>query len=179
MHGIIFAQLNSFVVSKFGQESWTKILKESGLGDRIYMATTTYPDEEIVKIVTGASSVLGKDANSILEAFGQFLVPGLMRIYGSLVKPNWKTLDLLEHVEETIHAVVRARNPGADPPALECTRVSEREVQIVYRSKRKMCAFAKGMVTGVSEHFKEIVSIAETACMHKGAANCTIVVRRP
>jgi hypothetical protein len=51
-------------------------------------------------------------------------------MYKHLIKPEWRTLGLLEHTEETIHHVVRLNKKGADPPALKCTRRDRDEVVI-------------------------------------------------
>ena len=137
-----------------------------------------YPDEEIGRLVASASQVLGADPTVILESFGKAIVPGLVSIYGMSLKPQWKTLDVLENVETTIHTAVRRRDPGATPAALESHRHGPHEVEIVYRSPRMLCALAKGIVFGVAEHFKERVSLTETTCMLRGGKCCRLVVTK-
>jgi predicted hydrocarbon binding protein len=100
-------------------------------------------------------------------------------MYAALIQPEWRTLDVVLHTEETVHRVVRMRNPGAAPPYLRAERTSPDEVVVHYTSQRKLCAIAKGIVRGLSSHFGDGVTILETECMHRGAAECRIVVRRP
>jgi predicted hydrocarbon binding protein len=51
-------------------------------------------------------------------------------------------------------------------------------VIITYASPRRLCALAKGIMAGVARHYKENLTIAETTCMHAGAAACTLVATR-
>ena len=75
-----------------------------------------------------------------------------------------------------IHTVVRIRNPGARPPELRVTRSGD-EAVILYESARRMCAFAKGILAGVADHFGEHIEISESTCMHEGDPACTLHVR--
>lgn len=95
-----------------------------------------------------------------------------------MIKKEWKTLDVIEKTEEIMHAAVRLRNPGADPPKLEAKRTSPQEVTIFYGSRRKMCAFGVGICRGIANLFREQVTITHPACMHHGAEKCRIVVRK-
>lgn len=55
-------------------------------------------------------------------------------------------------------------------------RTGEREVVVTYRSKRKMCPVAKGIVKGVAAHYGERILITEPSCMLHGAGACEITV---
>jgi hypothetical protein len=76
-------------------------------------------------------------------------------VYGPLLDSEWRTLDVIQHTEETIHRVVRMRQPGAAPPRLRVDRASPDEVAIHYDSPRRLCAVARGIVRGVAKHFGE------------------------
>jgi len=93
------------------RSSSSGLLKEAGLGQRNYDAFETYPDEEAGRLVATASRITGANAPAILEDFGEFIAPDLLEMYWALVKPEWKTLDVIEHTEEAIHEVVRLKNP--------------------------------------------------------------------
>jgi hypothetical protein len=131
----------------------------------------------MVALVGAASATTNLPADAILEDFGHFIAPSLLGMYRTLVKPEWKTLDLLEHTEHTIHSVVRARNPGARPAKLHAVRTAPDKVDLTYRSDRRLCSVAKGIVKGVAEHYGEKVEITETECMNKGADACRMEVR--
>lgn len=177
MHGIVHAQLQKYVIARHGRPAWQELLKGTGLGSRNYLTSQQYPDADIAALVTNAATMTGEPASALLEDFGEFMAPDLIAMYRPLLKPEWRTLDLLEHTEETIHSVVRLRNPGAAPPQLRFRRVDAAEVHLSYNSDRKMCAVALGIVRGVAKHFGDSVTIVESACMHRGAPSCEISVR--
>lgn len=178
MHGVIFAELKKYVDDRLGESGWPKLLEEAGFAGRIFLPVTTYPDADAVTLVTAAVKITGLTADAILEDFGAFMVPDLVKMYGHLLDKGWKTLDVIEHTEETIHMVVRSRNPGAAPPELHCSRPSKGEVVITYGSPRRMCAIAKGIARGLAAHYGESVRVSESACMHKGDPHCRISVRQ-
>lgn len=177
MHGIIFAELRKYVDTKLGGSAWNKLLAEAGLKGRMYLPIQDYPDAEAVALVTTASTITGTPAPAILEDFGEFIAPSLLGMYRTLVQPEWKTLDVLQYTEDTIHKVVRARNPGARPAELSAERISPTELQLVYSSQRKLCPIARGIIKGLGNIFGEEVSVEETQCMHSGAPHCEMTVK--
>jgi hypothetical protein len=176
MHGVIFLELKKYVETKLGAEAWTSLLDRAGLAGREFTLLQEYPDAEVVALVTHASEVTGLPAADILEDFGAFIAPDLLEMFWGTLQPSWKTLDVIEHTEESIHSVVRLRNPGARPPELRVTRPSATQVEVHYSSPRRMCAVARGIVRGMAAHFGDTVSIAEPQCMHRGDAACIISV---
>jgi hypothetical protein len=177
MHGIIFGELKKLVDSRVGGDAWRQLLKEAGLEAKVYMPIAEYPDEDAVGILTALSRVSGKSMRDLFEEFGEFIAPDLVALYRHMVQPEWRTLELLENTEHTIHRVVRIRNPGARPPELKCARDGE-EVLITYSSTRRMCGVAVGIVRGLARHYGENIQIHELSCMSSGAAVCRILVRR-
>jgi predicted hydrocarbon binding protein len=176
MHGIIFGELKSLVDARLGGDSWRKLLEEVGLGSSLYMPVGEYPDADVTKIVGAIARRTGKDAKIVSEEFGEFIAPRLISLYQYLVNPEWRTLELLENTESTMHRVVRSRNPGAKPPELRTERHGN-EVAITYSSQRRMCAVAIGIVRGVAHHYQQNVTIRELSCMAAGASECRILVR--
>jgi hypothetical protein len=162
MHGIIHAELKKFVEKNHGIEAWQAILEKANLGPKIYLFTATYPDEEAVAIVTAASELTGTPAEDILEAFGLFIAPSLMNMFKALIKPEWGTMELLLNTEDTIHRVVRMKNPGAAPPKLNFEQTGPKELKLLYNSPRQMSAVGRGIITGVASHYGDTVSITET-----------------
>jgi hypothetical protein len=177
MHGIIFGELKKLVDTKLGGDTWRTLVKEAGLGAKVYMPVTEYPDTEAIALVGAIAKHTGKSPQHILEEFGEFIAPDLLALYRHMVKPDWRTLELLENTEETIHRVVRLRNPGARPPELKTDREGN-EVLITYTSARRMCGVAIGIVRGLARHYGENITINQLSCMHTGANACRILVTR-
>lgn len=174
MHGIILQELQKYVEEKLGNEAWGNLLKESGMPDRVFMPTQAYPDEEVVALVTTASRLTNNPVAAILEDFGKYIVPDLYKLFGMLIRPEWKTLDVVENADRSIHTAVRAKDSNASPPEFNCSRPSPNEVVIDYRSPRKMCAVAVGIAKGLAEHYNEKIEVTHDTCMLEGSPNCTI-----
>jgi len=177
MTGAIFVELKKYVDTKFGGNTWEELLAAAGLGGKEFQIMSEYPDTDAVALVTAAAAATRKPAGEILEDFGVFIAPDLLEMFWGAIQPEWRTLDVIEHTEQTIHSIVRLKDPGARPPALHVTRTSAGEVQIDYRSSRKMCALARGIARGIAGHFKEAITIGESECMHRGDSRCLISVR--
>jgi hypothetical protein len=177
VHGSIFTSLEKYANTRFGPGGFARLCREAGLGDRIFLTIRLYPDDEAFALIGAASRMSSIDVHVLLEDFGAFLARDLMSMYGMLADPSWRTLDFLVNVDDTIHRVVRLRNPGAQPPELHCERVGPGEVVLHYASSRRLCDLARGLIRGVAAHYGETVSVIESDCMHRGARQCRIVAR--
>lgn len=162
MHGIIFQQLNQFVVKNYGTQQWNNLLTAANLSGRSYLPTQIYPDAEAVALVTKASEATSLPVPKILEAFGEFIAPSLVKIYAHSIKPEWTLLDLLEHTENTMHKAVRFADKAATPPKLLCERKAKNKVVIVYSSERKMVEVGIGIIKALAKLRNEKIDIART-----------------
>ncbi|MGQ0640572.1 MAG: heme NO-binding domain-containing protein [Gemmatimonadaceae bacterium] len=178
MHGIIFAELKKFVHRGFGEAAWLKISENAGVTRVSNLATESYPDAELFALVGAASRLSGIPVPELLNRFGEFIVPDLVKVFSAFLDKNWGALDLLEHTESVIHRAVRLQDPKAEPPKLRIRRTGPDEVTIVYTSARKLCAVAAGIIRGVATHYGESISVEETTCMHHGAPQCTLIASR-
>jgi heme-NO-binding protein len=176
MHGTIFAELKKYVTTKFNEQAWEQLLNDSGIGPRIFLAFQNYPDEEALALVAAANQLTGIPVPALLEDFGDFIAPDLIAMYRHLIKPEWRTLDLIEHTEETIHHLVRLSTKGAQPPLLKCSRPNPDQVIITYTSPRKLCALAVGISKGLAKHYGETVDVFQRTCMLQYDPACELVV---
>jgi predicted hydrocarbon binding protein len=176
MHGIIFQELRRYATARLGEHGWDTLLQQAALSRSSYLAFKSYPDEEAVALVTAATRMTGKSARAILEDFGEFIAPSLLRGYKALLKSHWSVLDVIEHVER-IHERVR-NDPLATPPHLVCRRLDPETVQVSYVSKRRLCGVGIGFIRGIGQEMKQPVEVRERQCMHLGALSCEFEVRR-
>ena len=170
-------QFRQYVTDRLGRDAWFPLAESAGVPPENHRLDGLYPDEQIVALVLAASRLTGQPLAQVLEDFGIFIAPALLRVYAPLIDPAWRTLDVIEHTEDTIHTVVRARMEGAAPPALLARRVSPAEVQIDYRSTRGLCSLAEGIARGMAIHFGEAVDVDQPECVHRGDERCLISVR--
>ncbi len=176
MHGIILKEFKTFTGIHLGGNAWNNVMRETGIGLKYYLPIQEYPDSEMEKLIIAIAKKMNIKIPELHEKFGERIAPALLDMYKNLIRPEWKTIDLIEHTEDTIHSVVRVQKPGSKPPALECTRIDEKNILIKYSSSRKMCRVARGIIKGLATHFREYVKIEENSCMLNNNAFCTIKV---
>ena len=178
MQGIMFVELSGFVEELLGPKAWKEALVEAGLDDREYTLDAPGPDDEFLALVTSAATRAGRELQSVLEGFGEYVAPHLLGgEYGPLVDPDWDLLDFLEHTEAAIHTVVRERDPRSRPPKLRVVRPLPDQILVLYESSRRMCSVAKGIIRGAARHYDQEIQISEPRCMLAGATRCEITVR--
>lgn len=179
MHGIIFKVVKDFVVEQYDRDAWTAILEEAGVGGKLYVPVSTYPDEEILAIVAAASELTEIDTPDLLQAVGEFALPDLMSTYGVHVDDEWSAIDLVANVETYIHTALREKQISTfTPPELTSERIGEDAALVVYDSERGLCDLATGLLRGVGEYYGEPLSVTERRCMQEGGPRCELVVRR-
>lgn len=178
MHGLIF-----FYIHKFADEAsrsntpWDALRSSVATSAKKYLPSGVYPDADAVALLQSISQSAGRPLPKILEQFGEFLAPHLVKVAGTHIDPSWRTLDLIEHTESIIHAMIRSANPGAAPPVLETVRQSPNELHLVYTSARRLCPLAVGLMRGMAKHFGEEIMIEEPSCMLRGDPFCSFVVQ--
>jgi tRNA A-37 threonylcarbamoyl transferase component Bud32/predicted hydrocarbon binding protein len=181
VHGLIF-----FFIRKFAEASPAGLAATAGPGSGQtallqragrYLPSGTYPDGDAVTLLQTVADTRGQPLADTVAEFGEFLAPHLLKVAGPLVNPAWRTLDLVEHTEELIHAMVRVERPGAEPPVLEVVRIEPTELHLVYSSRRRLCLLAAGLIRGLARHFGEAVEIEEPGCMLRGDPFCSFVIR--
>jgi hypothetical protein len=158
MHGVIVNQLRLFVVSTHGRDLWNRMRADSQVEIAAVPAIDrTYDDADVLALVRAAATASDVDLQDLLEQFGVFLAPALLRIYEPLLQPEWRTLDVIERTEERIHRVVRRQDDKAAP--------------------RHRAVVARGIMHGLATHFHERLDIEEPTCMLRGDAACLLVGR--
>ncbi|MFM7291669.1 MAG: protein kinase domain-containing protein [Planctomycetia bacterium] len=177
MHGLIFFYLQKFAdVAAAGSTSWTGIRASTTTSVGKFLPAGVYPDADAVAILTAIAETTGRPLPAILGEFGEFLAPHLVKVARSVIDPTWRTLDLIEHTEDIIHAMIRSTTPGAAPPVLEAVRPSPAELHLVYSSARRLCPLAVGLMRGIAAHYGETIHIEEPSCLLRGDPFCSFVV---
>ena len=177
VQGLIFFFLQKFAdVAATGSTSWKGVRASTATSAAKFLPSGVYPDADAVAILTTIAETSGRPLPSILEEFGQFLAPHLVKVAGPVVDPAWRTLDLIEHTEAIIHTMIRTTTPGAAPPVLEAVRQSPDELHLVYSSARRLCPLAVGLMRGIAAHYRETIRIEEPSCLLRGDPFCSFVV---
>lgn len=178
MHGAIVHSLGKYIQATHGPSVLADVLAESAIADTRLMPTRPYADADVLTVLQGVVRRTGQPVAAVLEGFGEYLAPILLEMYGTLLDWRWRTLEVIENTESTIHRAVRIRDASAAPPLLHVERTGPAEVTIAYASSRRMCHLAIGIARGIAAHFRERIEIEQPTCMHRHDERCLIVIRR-
>jgi hypothetical protein len=178
MHGTVLLLLKRYVQTQYDHSTWLKLMELAGLEKVEFDHKTVYPDEHIYALVGQAAEMTGISAGELHEKFGEYLVPDLMFMYQKYVQPEWKTLDMIEHTELTVHKQVRREHPENSPPVLNVRRLNDNELIIDYVSPRRMSGLAVGIVRGLAAHFDEADRIDVMPTTSEDGERVSIHVRR-
>jgi hypothetical protein len=174
LKGIVFNLLEQLVVRDFGDDTWDGLLDASGL-DGVYTSLGSYPDQDLVELVTAASQALAMPADDVVVWFGRNAVPLFAAHYPKLFEPHDCTRSFVLTLNDIIHPEVRKLYPGAEVPEFDFD--SREEVLVMgYRSPRKLCSFAEGLLLGAADHYGETLTIGQPLCMKRGDDRCVLEI---
>lgn len=160
VHGSIFYLLKKFVNSRFSPDTWDKMQIAADVEGWEYVITKSYPLTHMDGLIEAASQFSGISVEALKEQFGEYLVPDLFVLYKNYVRPEWKTMDMIEHTEKVMHGAVRTLNSTANPPVLFVTKVNPRLLIIDYHSRRRMGSLAIGIIRGIAVYYGESQDIS-------------------
>lgn len=176
MKGIVFQLLHQVVAKKYGEPVWDTLLTDAGV-EGSYTSLGSYDDSELGKIVGAASRRLGLPADDIVRWFGREAMPLLAGHYPKVFEPYSDTRTFVLTLNSIIHPEVRKMYPGAEVPDFDFDTSSPEELVMNYRSKRRMCSFAEGLLQGAAAHYRQAAIIAQPKCMHRGDECCELRIR--
>ena len=159
MRGIIFTELYELVEEKFGFEFLDDILMDLELtNDGAYSATGNYPFSELLNIVIKLHEHSKIPIPDLLEVFGEYLFTRLLAMHPELAKTE-NVLDFLEQVETYIHVEVQKLYPDAELPKFDIVSKDDNSFKFYYISSKKLHHLAKGLIQGLSNHYKQPIEI--------------------
>ena len=176
MKGIVFNLLEQVVSRDYGEETWDDLLCAAGLVGA-YTSLGSYPDQDLGTLVGAASRSLGLPADDVVRWFGREALPALAEAYPAFFSPHADTRSFLLTLNDIIHPEVRKLYPGADVPEFDLEARPDGSLRMGYRSHRRMCAFAEGLIEGAAAHFGQHVAISQPRCMLRGDEACDLEIR--
>ena len=174
MKGVVFNLLEQLLVRDFGEDTWDALLDASGL-DGVYTSLGSYPDEDLVKLVSAATDALAMSADEVVVWLGRNALPLFAGRYPQLFEPHDSTRSFVLTLNDIIHPEVRKLYPGADVPEFDFDSRDE-VLKMGYRSPRKLCSFAEGLLRGAADHYGERLTIEQPFCMKRGDDQCVLEI---
>lgn len=175
MKGVIFNLLEDVVVSAFGDRSWDGLLDDARL-DGIYTSLGSYDDQEMMRLVAAAGTVLNLPDDQVLRWFGRSAIPDMAVRWPEFFTAHRQTVPFLRTVNDAIHPEVRKLYPGAHCPHFTFTAPENGSLLMGYRSPRRLCGLAHGFILGAGDFYGEALTVTHEQCMHQGAERCLLAV---
>lgn len=177
MKGVVFNVFESFVDETFGEDAFDALVAQCPLHTREpFVGPGTYPDADLIALVTKACTVHGLEPEAALRVFGAYLFGALAARYpGFLEGKEAKTFLLSVH--DVIHVEVRKLYPEAVTPSFTYEDTGPDTLTMRYTSERKLCHLMEGLLAGTAEHFGTSIDARQATCMHEGADVCTFHLR--
>ena len=176
MKGLIFNLLEEVVTRRSDDDLWDRMLDRAGL-EGAYTSLGTYPDDELNRLLGAAATVLDRPVDAVTRWFGRSAMPLLARRYPVLIAAHVSAHSFLLGIDREIHADVRKLDREAAPPKLDVVEVTPARITIRYRSTRRLCGFAVGLIEGLGDHFGEQVVVTHPTCALRGDPECLVDCR--
>jgi len=171
MQGIVFQVLESCYVDAFGPDAWFEVSAAAGASDS-YTYDASYPDAELGRLVGAICAAQGLSVPDALRWFGERAIPHFRALTPDLFEAHQACWPFLRSLNDIIHPQVRDLYPGVNVPDFEYPPAAGDTRIIVYRSARRMCALAEGLMLGAAAHYRESLAISQSHCMHRGDDHC-------
>ena len=95
-----------------------------------------------------------------------------MEIEPSVLNTPKNAKEFLKTVHSIIHVEVKKLHPDAELPSFEYRDTGDNKLEMTYRSPKKLCVFAEGLIEGCGEHYKEKITYKQSKCCNDGADCC-------
>ncbi len=156
MKGIVFTEYLDFVENEFGYDLVDELITTCDLPSKgAYTAVGSYDFLEMVQLLRSTSERTQKEPGYILQKFGWHLFDVFKKSYPQFFTSANSAFDILSSLDDKIHPEVLKLYPDAELPRFEIERQSTDEMVMVYRSTRRMGAFALGLIEASMAHFGE------------------------
>jgi predicted hydrocarbon binding protein len=175
MKGVVFDILRDMVETQYGLEGWQAVLDSAG-SDGIYVSTKTYADAELMDLVAAASKITTIPVNILVFSFGEYMVPHFYKRFPYFFSDLPNFIKFLISVDQIIHVEVRKLFPDAGLPTFNYCDESENSLTMNYKSPRKLCFLAEGLISGSAKHFNQKYKMTHNPCMHDGNDHCSLKV---
>jgi hypothetical protein len=175
MKGVIFNLLEDVVRRERGEDASDVLLERTRL-EGAFTSLGSYPDEQLTQLLVAACAEFGLSEEAVLRWFGRNAMPLLAERYPEFFRTQPTTRAFLLTLNHIIHPEVRKLYPGADVPQFDFDSSAPDVLRIGYRSRRRLCALARGFIDGAADLYHEQVTVHQVRCMHRGDEKCVLEV---
>ena len=136
MHGLINRSIQCFLRDTYGAAIWAAVAREAQLGFENFETMLTYDIAQTNAVIEGASRLLGRPRDSVLEDLGIYLVshPNVQSLRRLLRFGGVTFADFLHSLED-LPGRARLALPDIDLPQLELIDHSAADLTLICRSE--------------------------------------------
>ncbi len=180
MKGVVFNALEEFTDRNYGEDQFQDIVEECHLETKDpFVGPGTYPDSDLMKIVSRLIDIKKVKLDWALKEFGHFLFPKLISINESYASESKGIIDFLQRVDSIIHIEVKKLFEGAITPTFIYSEITETSINIKYISNRQLCFLMEGLILGASEYLNERIDYKQLECHHEhGCDYCLFQIKK-
>lgn len=151
---MVFTEFFEWVEQESGYEWVDRLLREvPSQSHGAYTAIGNYPHTELVEFVLHYSAASARPVDLVLKGFGAHMLGVFARFYPQFFDRCPNVMAFLESVDDYIHIEVLKLYPDAQLPRFETTKISNRSLEMVYRSDRGMASLAFGLIEEALRHY--------------------------
>ena len=158
MKGTVVASWMTSGRRLFGDKVVNEAFEKYGFKpDHIFSPLEDVDDNAALGMVEYLGQKTGNSHEQIWEIMGRENIRTFAKFYPGFFRHE-NAYHFLKSMND-VHVIVMKRFKGATPPALDMTPIDSHTAQLVYRSKRQLGDYLKGLLKGVFEHFNEKVDV--------------------
>jgi hypothetical protein len=84
----------------------------------------------------------------------------------------------LKSIEPVIHLEVQKLYTEANLPTIDCANGGNNRLVMNYRSPRKLCILAEGLIQGAATYYQTPIKIDHDVCMHRESDHCELSISK-
>lgn len=157
MYGIINQSIQELILKEFGEETWLRILKKSGVDVAEFHNHEVYDDAYTYKLAGAISDVLDTKLETVLKMFGEFWIVEIsQKKYPNLMATGGKSLKDFMLNLPTFHNRVYLTYPDLIAPEFKVYEDGD-SILVEYHSSREgLAPMMEGMLIGIVKSFGDL-----------------------
>lgn len=164
MKGTVVSTWVNTLRELFGDEVVDSALIKVGWDTgRVITPLEDIPDDEVKTIIADIGESLSKDPGEIWREIGRRNIETFSKWFPSYFE-RFSLKGFLMMMDD-VHAQLTKMIKGAKPPRIIATETGNKEIELLYESKRKMYDYFLGLIEGSAAFFNEKI---ETSILDKG-----------
>ncbi|KXG76477.1 heme NO-binding domain-containing protein [Thermotalea metallivorans] len=178
MKGTVVSTWISSLENLYGKTVVEKAVQKIGWEtDRIITPLEDIPDHQPKEIVEEVAKTLGKTAGEVWREIGRSNIKTFQKWFPSYFE-RFSLKGFLMMMDD-VHAQLTKMIPGAKPPRLIAKETGDKEIEILYESKRGMFDYFLGLLDGSAIFFNEkiITDVLEKGTYPDGRAYLKVKIR--